>query len=145
MTLKEPKPKTIHKPIGTVIEAVKCHIFVLTCIYSSLLVSTIQWNLEFSETDQSDQCDGVSLAALLGSIAGLWISLVFSSKHLNELTVHVVLASNKEDQMEMSMLCATQKTDQILRTRDFYRTCSTSVHRVNSSPGNCDLFLYFCS
>ena len=47
--------------------------FVLTYIYLSLLVSTIQWNLEFSETDQSDQCDGVSLTVLAGSTAGLWI------------------------------------------------------------------------
>ena len=118
MTLKEPKPKTIHKPIGAVIEVGKRNILYL----------------EFSETDQSDQCGGVSLAVLAGSIAGLWILLVvFGSKLLNELTVHVALASNKEDQMEeTSMLCVAQKTDQISRTRDgFYRTCSTSVHRVN--------------
>ena len=40
--------------------------FVLTCIDLSLLVSTIQWNPAFDETDQSDQCDGVSLAVLAG-------------------------------------------------------------------------------
>ena len=110
-------------------------------------LSTIQWNPEFSETDQSGQWDGVSLAVLAGSIVGLWILLVFGSKLLNELTVHVALASNKEDQMEeTSMLCVARKTDQISRTRDgFYCACLTSVHWVNASPGNRDLFLYFCS
>ena len=51
------------------------------CTYLSLLVSTIQWNLKFSETDQSDQCDGVSLAVsagLLFSALNYWMSLLFT-------------------------------------------------------------------
>ena len=42
------------------------------------------------------------------SIARLWISLVvFGSKLLNELTVHITLASNKEDQMEEKSMCGS--------------------------------------
>ena len=122
MTLKEPKQKTIHKPIGAVIEAGKrniLYLLVFTCHYLYQLSNEIS-----------------SLVRLANQINVMaWISqfwpdrlsdfefrLLFSAL---ELTVHIALASNKEDQMEETSMweCVAQKTEQISRTRDFYHTC----------------------
>ena len=118
--------------------------FVLTCHYlyqlsneiSSLVrltnqINVMAWASQF-QPDRLPDCE----FRLFFLALNYWMSLLFT-----------LLLLWKEDQMEeTSMLCVAQKTDQISRMRDgSYRTCSMSVHRVNSSLGIRDLFLYFCS
>ena len=96
----------------------------------SLLKSTSQWNLEFRELGQSDWSTGVALAVLTESIARLLFSALNYWMGLNEFTGHVGL--NKQDQVEQKpMLCVSQKTGQISRTRKphWLYQCSASVHR----------------
>ena len=87
--------------------------FVLTCIYLSLLVSRYPMKYRVQSDwpiNQSiNQCHGVGLTALTGSITSLWISLVvFGSKLLNKLTVHVALASKKENQMDVDVIYGSE-------------------------------------
>ena len=89
MTLKEPKPKTIHKPIGAVIEAGKrniLYLLVFTCHYlyqlsneiSSLVrltnqINVMAWASQFWP-DRLPDCE----FRLLFSAQNYWMSLLFT-------------------------------------------------------------------
>ena len=88
MTLKEPKPKTIHKPIGAVIEAGKrnnLYLLVFTCHYLYQLsiprlmrltnqINVMAWASQFWP-DRLADCE----FRLLFSAQNYWMSLLFTS------------------------------------------------------------------
>ena len=148
MTLKEPKPKTIHKPIGTVIEAGKrniLYLLVFTCHYlyqlsneiSSLVrltnqINVMVWASQFWP-DRLPECE----FRLLFSALNYWMSLLFT---LLLLRIKKIKWRRRWCYMWLRRLTKFREWE-----TGFNCACSTSVHRVNSSPGNRDLFLYFCS
>ena len=90
MTLKEPKPKTIHKPIGAVIEAGKRNIVYLlefTCHYlyqlsneiSSLVRLTNQINvMVWASQFWPDRLPDCEFRLLFSARQNYWMSLLFT-------------------------------------------------------------------
>ena len=121
---------------------------VLTGIYLSLLVSTIQWNLEFSETDQSDQCDGVSLAVSAGSIADCEFRLLFSALNywMSLLFTLLLLRIKKIKWRRRQCYVWLRRLTNFREWETAFivpaqQVCIESIQ----ARGNRDLFLYFCS